>query len=250
MIKLLNLFTILLLLSSCRMGYVEVEKSIAFASENFRSKKVICVNPEIDSYKMGGSTVVTAKQVSKAKKNSYRKSIKKMGKKNGIDFEIISAEQLNQNDTDYFNVILRLKSEILESLSLQKPVLSDEENKLKGLKKLFNPKPKIIHTKWEVSPIISSEYSYLAEKYGTPYFNIQGVFHLKQAQTNIALLMILPLALVDLIQNYDHCVFYNILIDVEKSEIVFRELRISERRARKGVISPMLYESYYMMTNN
>ncbi len=236
-------------LVSCKAGYVSIEKDKDFALEKLRSNKIVTIDPQISAYQINFSQKVKRKEVSIGKKRRLHKSIKKTGSINGLEIEILSDLNLSPNDTDYFNETLRLKDAIVNAMVLQKAIGEDDEKKKNFFQKLFN-KQNIEKIRWEKSPIISSEFSYLAKKYNTPYFNIQGILHWRQPNFNFISWIFLPIGLLSHIQNGDRSLIYNILVDVEKSEIVFREFRITERKARMGVISPMLYESYYFMTNN
>lgn len=142
-----------LMLESCRSGYVFIEKQEDFADYKNKINKVVIIQPNFyesrnnKSYSDFGC-LKKEKRLSK----SFTRLTPRLGK------EIIVAGAAENMDMDYFNGISRLKREIL----LAADVHDDQTKSPTWGRKVTQP----LSTNLLVSPELIS----LQKQYGTPYF--------------------------------------------------------------------------------
>ena len=95
------------------------------------------------------------------------------------------------------------------------------------------------------APKIASHFSHLAEIYGTPFFAIQGVSFQTNEKTNDEDLDGVPSAfLVD-----NETLYYTVIADVSKSEIVYREFRQVNSEATESNLNSIIYDSFRIIAN-
>jgi len=234
---------ILFAFGACGGGLMLLEKNQQLDNHKESIKKIVSLSPEFSKYKIGREELTISHSEKFGKRLSH--NIKKIGKKTGLEIVIFDDHELSAGDVDYFNDIIRLKNAIRSAISLQSVVESKQKGKF--FKRRFSTiaKPKVVV--WEEAPVISSEFSYMAEKYGTPYFSVQGVIALKYPNSLAISWLIPPLGLLSEMQNRHATYYYNIVVNVETTEVIYREFRIMYNNARQSNIDPIIYDSFKML---
>jgi len=154
---------------------------------------------------------------------TFETLLTKNAERAGIELDIYSPSQLQATDVDYFNDLLPLKQTILLANDLQDV---DTRYKRGGA---FAP-----YTRTFRKPItLPVQYSALAEKYGTPYFSLQGLFDLEGRRRS---------SLRNLSKH--EILFYHVVVDVVKSEVIYRELRVMSKKPNESNLGVILYDSF------
>jgi hypothetical protein len=87
----------------------------------------------------------------------------------------------------------------------------------------------------------------MSEKYGTPYFSVQGVISIKYPNSLAFFWLFPPLGLLTELQNRNATYYYNIVVNVESTEVIYREFRMMYTTARPSNIDPILYDSFKLL---
>ena len=206
-----------LLFNSCSTGKVYIDKTESFAVKNESIKHIISINPNFilpATLNAENSPVISSRDAL-----WFYESLKNNAKKNEIHLQIEgAAETIEGFDSNYFNYLAPLKREILKVLNLQD--FSDVNDEL--------PSTKMIQ-KHKNGLVISSHYSHLAEKYGTPYFALQGISYIPKTETGnseIILAATIPTSDLSFVTANAETVYYTVIVDVSLSQIVYKEFRI------------------------
>jgi len=233
-ILLILIFPMLNACSTFNKLFIEKDKSFVNNKEN-SIKKIVAIMPTM--YVIDPKKKSSYKKLKKTinKLDAFEASLKENAKLNKIELQIVSANNLNTNDVDFFNVLKPLRDQIILSNIYQNPELSS-----KGIKGNYFKAPM---NYFNTLPRISPDYSKLVEKYKTKYFSVNGVFSLDgrfKASNFFSLLILPPYAFKTNAETY----YYTIVVDIEKSEIVYREIRGIDELVLKTNLDGILYDSY------
>lgn len=144
-----------------------------------------------------------------------------------LDLEIVDKESIDSNNLNYFNYLVPLRDQVLLANDLNNLTLNRSKHQLNMFKgKLGSPDVYAFYN----TPIIGSEYSFLSKVYGTPYFAMHGIFSIKRQK---------------LVTYY-----YTVVINVESTEIIYREVRITRRKPNLTQLSGIIYDSLNILTKN
>lgn len=218
-----KIFYVYLVISMCactgRHQFLVVETESSFKKHKKEFRKAIAIDPDIiwiEKVKDAESQLL--------QKEDREELIHALLEKNaalaGIDLQVISPLNLKADQVSYFNELLPLKEQILQSNFLQ-------ETSTKSKFRLF--KPSYYKNSFKIAPILDSEYSWLAEEYGTPYFLFQGLIVRKEK--------------VILQPNWRN-LFFAIMVNVERGEIVYREIRGFETPPQSTHLNGIFYDSF------
>ena len=217
---------------------MQIERQEDFSLKPSKIKQIISINPTF-------KTVRTNQKGKNIKTNKYSESVKQERKfnkiltnnaeKNGIVLQIVDTDELGLTDAEYFEYLAPLRKEIIQTNRLQQ---FQDINK--------NPeKQKNAEFFYKNAPKIASHFSHLAEIYGTPFFAIQGVSFQTNEKTNDEDLDGVPSAfLVD-----NETLYYTVIADVSKSEIVYREFRQVNSEATESNLNSIIYDSFRIIAN-
>ncbi len=175
--------------------------------------------------------------VSETRQAQFVERLEYAAAKAGIDLNVLTPTNLQGDDLSYFNDLLPLRRHIIQVNGLQ------EEGRSTSDGEVFDRRieEEVLRTPMQ----LSSEYAYLAEKYDTPYFSIQGLVSLKTRRKEALGFIFLfpPLAAAYFVPKY-HLAYYQIVVDVVSSEVVFRELREVRSTPTNMTLDVMIYDSF------
>ena len=215
---------------------IVIERTDNLDIQDIKNKKLIVLMPEIDF--LAGKTEVEENYLKSSEFNNYLiSSIGKAAKENGFNAEVITVNGLKQTDMSYFSDFIPLKQNIFQANNLQnhpfnKSGFEDNSGK-KIVKNVFVEPPRIL-----------PEYSYLAEKYKTPYFAIMGWINIDTKGLNRNVLNQSHFR-----YNSRYSVLYFIIVNVEKARIEYREFKIIPLMFMKASAYTVLYDSYFYLNN-
>lgn len=232
------LFVAALFATGCRSALL-VERSPQHKYEATKIKKVVSLDPEyvhLDLRKGDDKNILK----SEAGEEMFTKSLVNNANKAGIELVLIQKEDLGANDLDYFNVIAPLKQQIMIANTLQDVSLG----KTKGGNYKTPPSKE-----FKDVPIFTSEYSDLAKKYGTPYFAVHGLLSVvdKRKIPWAWWFTFPPVAALKMAKPNALTYYYTAVVNIETSEVVYREVRFVDRGAIVDVVDPMIYDSFRIL---
>lgn len=222
---------------------LQIERQKDFTLKQRKVKHIISINP---SFKV----LLQTKSKKTRKQNSYTEARKQEqrfnqlltnnAKKNGITLDVVDTDQLENSDASYFKYLAPLRKEILQV------------NYLQDFKDInANPtKSNNTETQYQEGPKISTHYSHLAEIYGTPYFAIQGVSYQKKVnESNSENLLSSTKSLLPSITSDEETLFFTVIADVSRSQIVYREYRQVDANATETNLNSIIYDSFKIIAN-
>ena len=235
------LFVMLNALSSCS-GSLHIEKSLTYQEEASEMQKIVTIEPNfenLDTRQPKLKRLIEQKDYEKR----FNQLLIANSEKNQIQLLLIDAQNLNPKDNNYFNHLLPLKQHIL-STNFNQDVLYKRKTNVS----LFKPKSHF----FEETPQISSEYSWLANEYQTPYFAIHGLVSAsKQPNTKwLWMLLFPPLAMNYFLSENTNIYYYMIVVNVKTSQIIYREVRHVQGSLSSENLNAMLYDSFKVLKKN
>lgn len=201
------------------------------------NKKIVLIDPSflmMDSRKKESEIFLASDD----RESKMTTSIVDLAARNDIELQVIDIDQIGADEVSYFNDILPLKKNIYLSFGN-----SDLEGKrVKG-------RAKADEQTIAQLPKISSEFSYLSEKYGTPNFQVNGVVsYIKRDLRGIMVLFFVPpWGALELMRPNARTYYYSITVDVERAEIIYSEVRLLRTTPSERNLKPMIYDSYAML---
>jgi hypothetical protein len=230
-------------MSSCVIstGALSIEKSEGFPEENDHIQSLVSLEP--DFQKLDTRKAEEDKYLSSAEREEdFNDMLVRMAGESGIDLTVIDHNRLVENQMEYFNDECALRKEIFQANFYQ---VVSTENKYKiapGIRSMFKAPWKIMSSE----PRISSRFSYLAEKYNTPYFAVHGVqSFIRPIRNKAALVLFNPVeGIVSLIKTNSDTYYYTIITNVVTGRVIYREIRLCYERPTDGVLKPLIYDSF------
>ncbi|MFT5833497.1 MAG: hypothetical protein ACI97N_001124 [Cognaticolwellia sp.] len=216
----LVLFIGISLLNSCSTGKTYIDKTETFSIKDKTVKHIISINPNFILPATLNPEIAKNKPIiNRQEVLWFYKILQENAKVHGIHLQIEgAAETIEGFDSNYFNYLAPLKREILQVLYLQD--FADVNKKESSTKMIQEYKNGLV---------ISSHYSHLAEKYGTPYFALQGISYIPktdESKGEVILAAAVPTNDLSFITSDVETVYYTVIVDVSLSEIVYKEFRI------------------------
>lgn len=239
MSKLYNIALVVLLLATgCRSALL-VEHSPEHKNEASKIKKIISLDPEYRHWDLSKGEDISLLK-SEDREAMFSKSLVTNAKRAGIELVLIQKEELGSGDLDYFNIIAPLKQQIMIANTLQDVSLG----RTKGGNYMRPPSKEFKDT-----PIFTSEYSHLAKKYGTPYFAVHGLFSVvdKRKIPWAWWFTVPPVAALMMAKPNAYTYYYTAVVNIETSEVLYREVRYVNRGAIVDVVDPMVYDSFRIL---
>ncbi len=222
---------------------LQIERQENFTLKSDKAKYIISINP---SFKV----LLNSKGKRTKKQNSYTDSKRQEkrfnelltdnAKKNGITLNVIDTDLLENNDASYFKYLAPLRKEILQVNYLQDfKDINTSPSKSNSTETFYLEGPKI-----------STQYSHLAEIYGTPFFAIQGISYQKTIHTNSSeSILSSSKKLLPSISSNDETLFFTVIADVARSQIVYREYRKIDANASETNLNSIIYDSFKIIAN-
>lgn len=233
-----------LLLQSCAGGAILVESEEQFSQSPPQIKKIVSIQPDflsIDKRKKVEDVVLDSEEL----EATFQKYLVQSAEKNGIELEILAPNTLKSNQIDYFNTLLPLKEKVLFANSRQNVSINTyknarAKNKIKALRGIY---------KYDLE--FDLDFVGLEKKYGTPYFSINGMISIRKRSANrwVWLFLFPPSAINSFLRGGYENIYYHVLVDVNRSEILYRELRSFDDPLTESTLKSMLYDSFNILTD-
>lgn len=204
----------LLFLTSCTNYFIDIQRTENFADTKKEIKKVICISPDVAFFEDSDFDNMDYNRTL-SYESYFLKKLKKYAKKGKFDYEIEHPLISNNINSDFYNLLIPLKDDILQAALVR-------ENPLNEINSRNN---KSISRMVFVAPSnIAPQFSSLSKTFGTPYFAWYGVFSSKHRS-----------------------VFINMIVDVETSQVLYHEIKGIDRRLNKTNFPPLVYDSFKMI---
>lgn len=208
--KILCLSFLLFTLYGCYTSYSITDQTNEYDASKANIKKVLILPPEFISVKKTENK--KSNILNEQKGQDILISTLKKGLKD-IKLEYTLLDNINNTNTqELFEYIVPLKKELITSSGLHDDPFESSHPKT-FTKKLFARAPKL-----------DPKYNILTEKYGTPYVIFVGIY----SNENL---------------HYQ----YFIMADLNRSEIIYRNLKFIGQKAKKDNIEPILYDTFYSL---
>jgi len=232
-----------LLLASCT-GILQVEKQSKFPENRNKVREIISINPDFEILLEEENTSEATISRSAIKEEQFNHLLAKNAVKNNILLNVIDTDKIEDVDNLFFKYLAPLKREILQVNYLQ-DFNEIEELKTLGAKGHFVKK-------YRDGPEIDSRFAELAEIYGSKYFAVQGIsLNIRPRKGDIFLLVTLPpIGVINMLYPDMDTLYYTIVVDVEKSELVYREYRRMGQRASRSNLNSMIYDSFNLINKS
>lgn len=230
-------------LQSCASGGVLVQKPENTKAQPILYEKVISIEPDIviiDQRKNVEDYVLDTE----TQEELYQKYLVESAAKHNVKLEVYAPNTIKAEEVDYFNSLLPLKKHILFAMSQQEAKV--EEVDYNGNKyKLYAE-----HVWFQNHLEFDASYGHLAEKYGTPYFSLHGLISYKKRKIRkwIWLAIFPPIGINSFFRKTSETLYYHVVVDVVKGEIVHRELRSFRDQLSDNALQAILYDSYNILT--
>lgn len=238
---LLFLSSIIVFMSCSTFNKLFIEKDPnLIAGKNTKIQKIVSIMPSV--YIIDPKQKKSYKKLKKTinKLDMFEASLKENAKKNKIELQVVSANSLNSNDVDFFNILKPLRDQIIYANIYQNAELST-----KGIKGSYFKAPTSF---FKTLPRISPDYNKLIDKYKTKYFSVNGIFSIDgrfKASNFFNLLFFPPYSFNTNAETY----YYTIIVDVEKSEVVYREIRGIDEMVFRANLDGILYDSFNIINS-
>ncbi len=235
--------SVLLLLGQGCKSLLNIEKSQAHSAEARAITKVVSIDPDfvlVDARKGVDDFHLNSEE----KEAYFSKSLVTNAKRAGIELVTVNAEDLTATDLDYFNYLTPLKRQIWIANALQDVTVRRARYGSNGRGWVWP-----FSREFQEVPVLGSEYSYLAEKYGTPYFAVHYM------RSNVykrlipwgTLILVPPLGAGMVAKPNAHTGYVTIVVNVLTGEVVYREYRYINRAAMKDAVDAMVYDSFRIL---
>lgn len=240
-----NLFLYLWLLIplfACQSGDILIESAAAKRGSKGNIEKIVTINPTYKFVdKREGQRKSHTLAISAQRQQEFFQALKDNADKVGIPIELFDPLNSNASDLSFFNELLPLKQSIMQANSQQRPELA-----YKGSSGRPNSRSEYFFIEDGIK--IESSNSYLAEKYGTPYFAVHGLvsFTNRGKDASAVAASFVPKSLQQLASDKPskESLYYCIIADVVKSELVYREIRYFRNGTYDKAIKSMILDSF------
>lgn len=220
-------------------GFWKVEKSESFVKMKSEIKKgeILFFPPEISMTEVTDDVRRNFLEY-EDKLLMARKAMKDVWKKYKINGTFFDEKGSGQPNFKQYQKLLQLRREIIQANNLQNHPLDSRDLNLSG----------ITQTVFVNTPKINYGYGSLSKELNTPYFAISGYILFNISPKNRAM------------RNYAYekdfrgrgvfHYYYCILVDVESSEIIYREFKKLPLKLNGLVMHQFLNESYQVFSKN
>ncbi|MCR9066813.1 MAG: hypothetical protein NXI00_22775 [Cytophagales bacterium] len=237
-----------IVMSSCgTASKLMLEKSPEHRKEAKQITKVVTIDPEYSLVYLGkGADDYYLK--SEKKEDVFTKTLTTSASKAGIELVVVDKESLKPSDLNYFNYLAPLKQQILIASTLQDVTLKKTRYGENG-RNWIQPDYK----EFKEVPIFTAEYSHLSDKYGTPYFAFHGMLTVVEKRNLRPLWFMLypvmiPYSIAMVAKPNAHTYYYNVIVNVETSEVLFREIRYIKRKPANSLLQGITYDSFRILS--
>lgn len=202
-----------LLCTGCAGGFILTTHTESFPSKRKDFKKIICINPEYRFFNDNSLEDEDFDQSQKLKQ-LLRTSIEQFSKKNGFEYEVHAASNTSGDPNSYFNKLLLLRKNIIQSIRVQ-------DNPLNQVEHGYDTHSKGVFI---VNTLIPFELSELSGEFGTPYFAIFDVYSSKTKTFVI-----------------------HIVANLNLGRIEYQEVKRFNNNANATRLPALVYDSFYFL---
>jgi hypothetical protein len=222
----------------CRSGKVIIERSETFSgfSNTIKSGKIIYIEPEASIYKINKEVDKDFNYEENIEK-AVIKNIEESAKRNKINVSVMTGAMKKEQAAGYVNSFLRLKNDIIMANTLQDNPLDRTKKYSKQTEKIFVYSPKIF-----------PEAAVLSQIYSTPYFGFCGIFSVNAVPKSEDARQYMKRN-KKTISKGKYFYFYHIIVNVENSEIIYREIRSIPTDVDNPILYTTVYDSFYSLKN-
>jgi hypothetical protein len=202
------IFIAALLLVGCN-NYISIERSEHFIKNAKNIQKIICIDPQVRYFDDEEDFVIDK---SESLTKIFIASVDNYASMTNLSIEIHNMEKSAVNK-EYMQLV-SLKKEILQSNNYQNTPLN------------FNQTPAYNEIEKKIfvyPPLISHEYGDFSKKFNTPFFSYIGLYY-----------------------KNDKTYFYHLIVDTDRAESVYRELKMVNKKPNKNIINQLVYDSFVM----
>lgn len=240
------LLPIVFLLNSCSTSAIYIDRTTSFNIKDVASKHIVSISPNFNLPATLDPTIAEKRQVLSSRDALwFYESLKQNAKNHGIFLQIEGAAEIIETyDSKYFNYLAPLKREILQVLNAQD---FSKTNNSVGSGEQIKKEENVNKNHHEKGLLISSHHSHLAEKYGTPYFAIQGISFVpknNKGKQELQLAATLPSSELNFATANVQTVYYTVIVDVSLSEIVYREFRVIKLNSNQKQFNAFINDSF------
>lgn len=219
-----------------------------FQKRSLPIEKIISIEPDflwVNQNWALGETVMNTE----ALEENYQGFLKQSALAHGITLTVAAPNTLKKDQIDYFNKLLPLKKQVLFANTSQKAFINDYKTirTKNGDQAFFGKYPNEIE--------FDSEFGSLAKVYGTRYFSINGFVSVIDADNKnsgssgfLSSEFMSPEAYEIYLRGNSKTLFYHILVDVKRSEILYREIRFFDEYYNTQLLQNLLLNSFKMIT--
>lgn len=222
-----------------KKGYVIVEKSEAFDKEkrNIKASDIYYFEPTVASYYIRKS-VDNQFLVAEKHKITIGEALKKTGRRSGFRVQMLTSETIRNNYSQDSEELLQLRRSILNATALQDNPINS------GRKVSDNYKQRKIFV---TPPRFASEFSHLSGNY-SPYFGLTGVFAVDAEPSSREARDFMSRH--KSIRYGQYYYFYHMVVNVETSEIIYREVKQIPYKFSSQYLNVILTDSYALLKEN
>lgn len=226
-----------------------VQMHESFQKRSLPLERVVCIEPDflwVNQNQLVGETILNTE----ALEEGYQAFLKQSAFVHGVKLSIAAPNTLADDQVDYFNKLLPLKKQVLFANANQKAYVDEYESLTtkNGDEAFFG--------KFENEIEFDSGFGNLAKLYGTRYFSINGfvsVIDADKKKKGSAGFMSSDFLSKEEYQTYkeskSNTLFYHVLVDVKRSEILYREIRFFEESYDTQLLQNVLFNSFKMITD-
>ena len=244
-IRTINILAVLVfccMSQSCTSGELIIEEKSEFYQSHGYIRKIVSIDPEfllLDQRRKVEDFVMDTED----REAEFKDYLVENAEKNGIDLQVFSPNTLKAEQIEYYNSLLPLKKQVLFALSTQQTKIEKRKNKGDSFK--IKPTRNFFDNNLE----IDLTYGNLAEDFGTPYFSLNGVISIKKRKRSkwIWVVLLPPVGINSLLRNSAETLYYHVVVDVSKSEIVYAELRTFHDALSSVGLKSMIFDSYSLL---
>lgn len=228
-----------LFMGSCQKGYVIIEKSEDFGKEKkqIRASNIYYFEPTVTSYYIR-KNVVNQFLLAEKYKSKIQDDLQKAGRKSGFRVQLVDNRAIQSNYSQHGEELLQLRRSILNATALQDNPINS------GRRINDNYKQRKIFI---IPPRFASEFAHLSGSY-SPYFGLTGIFAVDAEPGSREAREFMSRNKAIRYGKYYY--FYHMVVNIETSEIIYREVKRVPLKFSVKYLPVLLWDSYALLKDN
>jgi hypothetical protein len=214
-----------------------IEKSESFNKNKneIRSAKIVYLEPSVNAYRIREEAHLD-NALSQKKETELYSTLESASKYSGFKAEFINKKE---HVATYMNVLQRLEKDIYTSILVQDHPLN---------KGRATGSSEVRQKVFVYTPTISPEYSSLVNEFNTSFYGVIGIFSVDAKPSGKQAYAFLRSH--DNITSGRYYYFYNIIVDVNRAEVIYREIKKIDEPLKNASLRVALYDSFSMLKSN